>query len=182
MSYEIDFNNEELIHDLNEINKSIDQLVLKYDNKVKKDEILKLIGENGILTCKESHKYSIIRISTVDRVDSLKKYRELIQNTLELEFEGGTIREYSVYKDRVWISFHSDVVQFWLMGDKNDNVLMTEVKDKIINVLVAEYNSHKICLHTKLLNGYQNWEFFKCDKYEEPKETWITKIVKILGG
>lgn len=122
-----------LIEESENISKQIKNIIEKYKEMATKDELNEF--KTYILTAIEEMKglkhspYSIIRISTVDGVASAKDLKSLIENMLQIESqEEDSIKDFTLYKEKVWISLRNDGIEFWLSKDKLDDSLMTEVK------------------------------------------------------
>lgn len=164
---------------IHRINENYKDTITKNDMVEFKQVILKALDEL------EGNKYipiSTIRISCIDRAGSISDFRKLISSTLELEFEEGNFKEWALYKGNVFISYYEDSIEIINMVNREDDALLIEAKDKVLNKLIKEFNASKICLNTKLDDGYQNWEFFECEYYVKPIESWFTKFMRILGG
>lgn len=175
-----------LIKESENISKQIKDITEKYKDLATENEMDEfktsiLNAIEGIKGFKHSP-YSIIRINTVDEVGSAKELKSLIENVLQIEFQEGAMKDFTLYKEKVWISFHNDGIEFWMLGDKQDDSLMVEVKDLVLNELIKNFNARKVCLYTQLADGYKNWDFFDCENYIEPKKSWLTKLAESLGS
>lgn len=130
----------------------------------------------------ESTEYSTVSISLMDQISSPKKVKDLVLKTLKAQ-DVEKNQSFTVYKDNIWININEDGVQFWpIKREEESQVLLKEVKDLLLSVFIEELIGKKVCLQIKLKNGYKDWEFFDCKKkYEEPKDNWVMRIIKMLG-
>lgn len=170
---------EQVAETISRISNNYKDVATKNDMNKFKDVILKALNE--VKGDKTNH-ISIIRIGCGDRVGSISEFKKLIVDTLELEIQEGNFKDWSLYKEEVWITFYDDTIEFYKMINKEDDSLLIEIKDKVLNRLIAEFNARKICLYTKLEDGYQNWEFFECDRFVEPKKNWLDKFMDFCGA
>lgn len=181
----LDSSYDNIIKEATQISETIHRINENYKDTVTKNDMVEF--KNVILQALdelEGNKYipiSIVRISCIDRAGSLSDFRELIITTLELEFQEGNFKEWALYKDKLLISYYEDSIEISNLVNREDDTLLIETKDKVLTKLVEEFNANKICLNTKLKNGFQNWEFFDCKNYIKPLESWFTKFMRVFG-
>lgn len=168
-----------IVDSIEHMNEHYKNVVTKSDMEKVKDSILKELNK---LTGNAYNPISIIRIGCDGRVDSVSKFRELIANELNIELHEGSLNNWAWYKENVWMTFHNDCIECYVTGDKEDDSLLIEIKDKALNVLINEYNTRSVFLNTKLKDGFSNWEFFDGKAFIEPRKTWIDKLAKFLGA
>lgn len=168
----------DIVEKLNLINDKYKDTVTKGDMEKAKGQISKALNR---LTGSAYNPITNIRIGCDDRVDSTAKFRELILNSLNIELIRGATNDWTLYKEVIWINVHDDYVTFYKTKDKDDDVLMIELRDKLMNKLINEFNTRSVYLNTKLADGFTNWEFFDGKAFNRPEPTWFDKIYEVLA-
>ena len=123
---------------------------------------------------------SLFRISCMDRVGKKSEFKTIVENAISKKFQDGHYKSITLSSSNVLLGLHEDSIELSKLLDATDDSLI-EIKDKIVNALVEEFNARSICVVTYKRDGYSKHDFIECKNYYPPKKNFLIRFFEALG-